>query len=729
MKNEQGKRTKKTEELLKNMSLEEKLQQLTQLSGVFFDTKDKTAATGPKNEVGVTDEDLAGVGSVLNFRGADQVYRVQETHLKADRNKIPMLFMMDVVHGCRTIYPINLGMGATFEPELMKECSAMAAREARAMGVHVTFAPMVDLVRDARWGRVMETTGEDAYLNGLFAAAQVQGFQSEGIAACVKHFAGYGAPEAGRDYNAVDMSELTLREKYLVAYKAAVDAGVKMVMTSFNSLNGVPAAANKKLVKGILREEWGFNGVVISDYNAFREMMNHGVAKNEKDCAYKAMQATNDVEMMSATYLHCMKELIAEGKISVSQVDEAVLRVLQLKEDLGLFEDPFLFAAKTKEEAESRQKSEFLTAENRKLVRIAAEKSAVLLKNDGVLPFDKKTKKIAVVGPFGNTGDIIGFWHCYGNGNDTVKITDGIKNLLPEAEIAFAQGVSGELNAAANAEEIQKAAQIAKQAEAVLLTLGEPENDSGEGNSKQNLELPEAQYKLLETVLAANKNTAVLLFSGRPLAIKKLSELAPAILLMWQPGSEAGNAIANLAFGEVSPEGKLPMSFPAHTGQCPIHYDHFNTGRPRGNDLVRSPYSSAYIDGQNSPLYPFGYGLSYGAFEYGKVSLSKTQLRRCEKIEASVTVKNVGKREAAETVQLYLRDRVASVVRPVKELKAFKKVRLAAGGEQRVTFEIGEDMLKFYNAELEYAAENGDFTAYMGGSSDTANGADFELID
>lgn len=729
MKNEQGKRTKKTEELLKNMSLEEKLQQLTQLSGVFFDTKDKTAATGPKNEVGVTDEDLAGVGSVLNFRGADQVYRVQETHLKADRNKIPMLFMMDVVHGCRTIYPINLGMGATFEPELMKECSAMAAREARAMGVHVTFAPMVDLVRDARWGRVMETTGEDAYLNGLFAAAQVQGFQSEGIAACVKHFAGYGAPEAGRDYNAVDMSELTLREKYLVAYKAAVDAGVKMVMTSFNSLNGVPAAANKKLVKGILREEWGFNGVVISDYNAFREMMNHGVAKNEKDCAYKAMQATNDVEMMSATYLHCMKELIAEGKISVSQVDEAVLRVLQLKEDLGLFEDPFLFAAKTKEEAEARQKSEFLTAENRKLVRIAAEKSAVLLKNDGVLPFDKKTKKIAVVGPFGNTGDIIGFWHCYGNGNDTVKITDGIKNLLPEAEIAFAQGVSGELNAAANAEEIQKAAQIAKQAEAVLLTLGEPENDSGEGNSKQNLELPEEQYKLLETVLAANKNTAVLLFSGRPLAIKKLSELAPAILLMWQPGSEAGNAIANLAFGEVSPEGKLPMSFPAHTGQCPIHYDHFNTGRPRGNDLVRSPYSSAYIDGQNSPLYPFGYGLSYGAFEYGKVSLSKTQLRRGEKIEASVTVKNVGKREAAETVQLYLRDRVASVVRPVKELKAFKKVRLAAGGEQRVTFEIGEDMLKFYNAELEYASENGDFTAYIGGSSDTANGTDFELID
>ena len=729
MKNSQSRQSDKVEELLEKMTLEEKLQQLTQLSGVFFDSKDKTAATGPKNDIGLTDADLAGSGSVLNFRGADQVYRVQEAHLKADRNQIPMIFMMDVVHGCRTIYPINLGMGATFEPELMKECSAMAAREARAMGIHVTFAPMVDLVRDARWGRVMETTGEDAYLNGLFAAAQVQGFQSEGVAACVKHFAGYGAPEAGRDYNAVDMSELTLREKYLVAYKAAVDAGVKMVMTSFNSLNGVPAAANKKLVKGILRDEWGFNGVVISDYNAFREIMNHGVAKNEKDCAYKAMQATNDIEMMSATYIHSMKELITEGKIAESQVNEAVRRVLNLKKDLGLLDDPFLFAAATEEESAARQKTEILTSENRNLVRIAAEKSAVLLKNDGVLPFNKNVKKIAVIGPFGDTGEVVGFWHCYGNSNDTVKITDGIKNLLPEAEVKYAQGVGGALDAIANEEEVEKAARIAEESDAVILTLGEPESDSGEGNSKQNLELPEAQYQLLEAVLAANKNTAVLLFSGRPLAIKKLSKLAPAILLVWQPGTEAGNAIANLAFGEVSPEGKLPMSFPAVTGQCPIHYDRFNTGRPRGNDLVRSPYSSAYIDGQNAPLYPFGYGLSYTSFVYGKAEISSEKLRRGETLQVSVTVKNTGDREATETVQLYLRDLVASVVRPVKELKGFKKVRLAAGEEKRVTFEIGEEMLKFYNAELEYAAENGEFTAYLGGSSDTTNGINFELID
>ena len=486
MKNKKETQNVSVEELLEKMTLDEKLQQLTQLSGVFFDAADKTAATGPKEDVGISDNDLPGIGSTLNFRGAEQVRRIQEAHLEADRNKIPMLFMMDVIHGCRTIYPVNLGMGATFNPKLMEECSAMAAREARAMGVRVTFAPMVDLVRDARWGRVMESTGEDAYLNGLFAAAQVKGFQREGVAACVKHFAAYGAPEAGRDYNTVDMSELTLREKYLVAYKAAVDAGVKMVMTSFNSLNGVPAAANRKLVKGILRDEWGFDGVIISDYNAFREMMNHGVAKDEKDCAYKAMQATNDIEMMSAAYLHCMKDLIAEGKISQIQVNDAVRRVLNLKKDLGLFEEPYRFLPKTKEEAEKTQKSEILTAENRVLARIAAEKSAVLLKNKGVLPFKKNAKKIAVIGPFGNTGDIIGFWNCYGNGNDTVKITDGVKNLLPDAEICFAQGVSGALDAFADEKEIEDAARLAAGADVVLLTLGEPEG--GQRRRKQQTE-------------------------------------------------------------------------------------------------------------------------------------------------------------------------------------------------------------------------------------------------
>ena len=715
------------EQLIRQMSMEEKLQQLTQLSGVFFNKADTAKATGPKNEVGITDQDLDGICSVLNFSDVNAVRQIQQTHMEHDRNQIPMLFMMDVVHGCKTIYPIPLAMGATFDPDLMRECAAMAAREAKAMGIDVTFAPMVDLVRDARWGRVMESTGEDVYLNGLFAAAQVQGFQNEGVAACVKHFAAYGAPEAGRDYNTVDMSELTLRQYYLPAYKAAVDAGAKMVMTSFNSFNGVPAAANQKLVKGILRDEWGFNGVVISDYNAFREMMNHGIAQDEKECAYKAISATNDIEMMSATYLHSMKELIAEGKVTEEQVDDAVRRVLTLKKELGIMDDPYLHCGKTQDEGKKKYDENVLTAENRAIVRRAAEKSAVLLKNEGVLPLSGKEKKIAVIGPFGDTGDIMGFWRCYGNGKDTVKLTEGIRNVVPDVTVAYEKGVDGAVDATAVQDALDRAAQLAASSDAVIITLGEPQDDSGEGNSKQNLELPEAQYALLDRVLAANKNTAVVLFAGRPLALCRLQEKAPAILLMWQPGTEGGNAAANLLFGKATPEGKLPMSFPAATGQCPIHYDSYRTGRPRWNDHQRSTYCSSYLDGPNAPLYPFGYGLSYTKFEYSNLTVSSETMARGEKLTVSVTVTNTGEREGTETVQLYVRDKTASVVRPVKELKGYQKVLLPAGGETKVVFEIHEEMLKFYNENMEYAAEEGEFTAYVGGDSDCWQSVSFRL--
>lgn len=715
------------EQLIRQMSMEEKLQQLTQLSGVFFNKADTAKATGPKNEVGITDQDLDGICSVLNFSDVNAVRQIQQTHMEHDRNQIPMLFMMDVVHGCKTIYPIPLAMGATFDPDLMRECAAMAAREAKAMGIDVTFAPMVDLVRDARWGRVMESTGEDVYLNGLFAAAQVQGFQDEGVAACVKHFAAYGAPEAGRDYNTVDMSELTLRQYYLPAYKAAVDAGAKMVMTSFNSFNGIPAAANKKLVKGILRDEWGFNGVVISDYNAFREMMNHGIAQDEKECAYKAISATNDIEMMSATYLHCMKVLIAEGKVTEEQVDDAVRRVLTLKKELGIMDDPYLHCGKTQDEGKKKYDENVLTAENRAIVRRAAEKSAVLLKNEGVLPLSGKEKKIAVIGPFGDTGDIMGFWRCYGNGKDTVKLTEGIRNVVPDVTVEYEKGVDGAVDATAVQDALDRAAQLAASSDAVILTLGEPQDDSGEGNSKQNLELPEAQYALLDRVLAANKNTAVVLFAGRPLALCRLQEKAPAILLMWQPGTEGGNAAANLLFGKATPEGKLPMSFPAATGQCPIHYDSYRTGRPRWNDHQRSTYCSSYLDGPNAPLYPFGYGLSYTKFEYSNLTVSSETMARGEKLTVSVTVTNTGEREGTETVQLYVRDKTASVVRPVKELKGYQKVLLPAGGETQVVFEIHEEMLKFYNENMEYAAEEGEFTAYVGGDSDCWQSVSFRL--
>lgn len=715
------------EQLIRQMSMEEKLQQLTQLSGVFFNKADTAKATGPKNEVGITDQDLDGICSVLNFSDVNAVRQIQQTHMEHDRNQIPMLFMMDVVHGCKTIYPIPLAMGATFDPDLMRECAAMAAREAKAMGIDVTFAPMVDLVRDARWGRVMESTGEDVYLNGLFAAAQVQGFQDEGVAACVKHFAAYGAPEAGRDYNTVDMSELTLRQYYLPAYKAAVDAGAKMVMTSFNSFNGIPAAANQKLVKGILRDEWGFNGVVISDYNAFREMMNHGIAQDEKECAYKAISATNDIEMMSATYLHSMKELIAEGKVTEEQVDDAVRRVLTLKKELGIMDDPYLHCGKTQDEGKKKYDENVLTAENRAIVRRAAEKSAVLLKNEGVLPLSGIEKKIAVIGPFGDTGNIMGFWRCYGNGKDTVKLTEGIRNVVPNVTVAYEKGVDGAVDATAVQDALDRAAQLAASSDAVIVTLGEPQDDSGEGNSKQNLELPEAQYALLDRVLAANKNTAVVLFAGRPLALCRLQEKAPAILLMWQPGTEGGNAAANLLFGKATPEGKLPMSFPAATGQCPIHYDSYRTGRPRWNDHQRSTYCSSYLDGPNAPLYPFGYGLSYTKFEYSNLTVSSETMARGDKLTVSVTVTNTGEREGTETVQLYVRDKTASVVRPVKELKGYQKVLLPAGGETKVVFEIHEEMLKFYNENMEYAAEEGEFTAYVGGDSDCWQSVSFRL--
>lgn len=713
------------EQVLKRMTLKEKLRQLTQLSDGFLNPKTENALTGPKSDLGVTDEDIAGCGSVIGSFGEDETHRVKNGQLK---HEIPMTYMLDVIHGCETIYPVPLGMGATFDPELMKECAAMAAREAKAIGIDVTFSPMVDMVRDARWGRVMESTGEDVYLNCLFAKAQVEGYQGEGVAACVKHFAAYGAPEAGKDYNAVDMSELTLREKYLPAYKAAVDAGAKMVMTSFNSLNGVPSAANKRLVKGILRDEWGFDGVVISDFNAFREMISHGIAENEKECAYKAMSATNDIEMMSATYLHSVEELIAEGRLTEKQVDEAVLRVLKLKEELGLFEKDYATQAKPLEQALAEKKATVLTAENRALARKAAEKACVLLKNDGVLPFDKGVKKVAVIGPFAAAGEIIGNWRACGDKNKTTTVFDGVKNVLPDAEVRYAKGVSWDLTAEANGEEIAAAAALAAESDIVLLTLGEHPDDSGEGTSRQNLELPAAQYRLAEKVLAANKNTAVALFAGRPLAIVPLSKIAPAILLAWQPGTEGGSAIANLLFGDVMPEGKLPMSFPKTTGQCPLHYDYFNSGRPHWDDTVRQNFCCSYIDGSNLPLYPFGYGLTYTTFAYSDAKLSKEQMKRGETIALSVKLKNTGTRAATETVQLYLHDKFASAVRPLRELKAFKKVTLAAGEETEVTFEITEEMLKFYNADLEYAAENGEFEAFVGGDCNAEAHVTFRLV-
>ena len=707
--------------LIAKMTLKEKLMQLTQLNAEFFLGNAGAEATGPMADLGLTKDDLTGIGSVLNIRGTDKVREVQEKHLAADPHKIPVSVMMDVVHGCRTNYPIPLGMGATFSPELMEDCCEMAAEEALAMGVNVTFSPMVDLARDARWGRIAETTGEDPLLNCDMSAAHVRGYHRGGIHSCVKHYAAYGGAEAGRDYNTVDMSERTLREYYLPSYKAAVDAGTDMVMTSFNSLNGVPSAGNKRLVDGILRKEWGFDGVIISDYNAFRELITHGVAEGEEQAAYMAMEATNDIEMMSATYIHCMEKLIADGKITIEQVDKALERTLIQKENMGLFDNPYGRALKEKPE------DVLLSEKHRDIARTAAEKAAVLLKNDGVLPFSDKAKRVAVIGPFGNTGSILGTWRCYGNADDTVTVLSGVKNLLPNASVRYAEGVSGAIGAVADKAAIKEAVTLAATSDAVILTLGEPQDDSGEGNSKLDLELPAAQYELLGAVVAANKNTAVLLFSGRPLAITKLSKIAPAILEVWQPGTEGGSAAANLLFGKVAPEGKLPASFPAFTGQCPIYYNRYNTGRPVSDDTRRVGYSSSYIDGPVRPLYPFGYGLTYTTFGYRGLKVSSETMKRGGTVTVSAVIKNEGKVTATETAQLYIRDLVGSAVRPIKELKGYKKVTLAPGEEATVSFEITEDMLAFYGADLTRKAESGEFRAFIGTNSDVSEYITFRL--
>ncbi len=709
--------------LLDSLTLQEKIGQLTQLNANFLQ-KDITAEiTGPEAHMGLSDEQISKVGSVLNFQDISEAKALIEAFSK--QGKIPLLLMLDVIHGYRTIYPIPLAMACSFDMDLIKRCSQMAAKEAAVSGIHVNFSPMVDMVRDARWGRVMESGGEDVYLSSQISTAQVEGFQGDlgkyDVVACVKHFAGYGGAEAGRDYNTVDISEKTLHEHYLPTYKAAIDAGVKMVMTSFNTLNGVPMAGNKQLVSGLLREEWGFDGVIISDYNAFREMVSHGYCKDDKQAAFKALDATNDIEMMSPTYFLHLEELLNEGKISIEQIDKAVMRVLKLKQELGLFENPL--RALSEEEFEK-----FVLCDNhRNIAREGAEKSAVLLKNDNLLPFSDTVKSIAVIGDYADNGDIIGFWHCGGRAEETTTVYAGVKNLLPNAVVKKAKGCSMAVDALSR-DGFNEAVELAKNSEIVILTMGEPAGDSGEGNSKMNIEIPNIQYELLQEILKVNKNVAVVLFSGRPLAIEKLDGMAPAILHAWQPGTEGGSAIANLLFGKAVPQGKLAMTFPRSTGQCPIYYNAYNTGRPRGDDKNRVWYQSSYLDGPNSPLYPFGYGLSYANFEYSPVSLDKTQISKGQEITASVTIKNLSDITATETVQLYLCDRFASCVRPVRELKGFKKVTLKAGETKKVEFKITEKMLEFLHVDLTVYAEEGEFLVAIGGDSLAKFTATFELV-
>ena len=693
--------------ILENMTVREKIGQLTQYdANVFIDTDALVTGNCPWLTMSV--DDLKYVGHVLNFKSSVEVRKIQDEHLKNDRNKIPMLFMMDVIHGFRTIYPIPLALGGSFNPELVAKCSKMAAKEAVAGGVQVTFTPMVDYVRDARWGRVIE----DAYLNSVMGATQVKAFQGddlkneENIAACVKHFAAYGGAEAGRDYNTVELSEHTLREHYLPAYKACIDAGVEMLMPSFNILNGIPATANKWLMQTILKDEWKFDKLVISDYSAVKELIDHGTAHDLKEAAKMAFLNHCDIEMCSDAYFNHLEELLAEGEITMEQLDDAVLRVLELKDKLGLFENPYRGASETEES------DAFLTKEHRELSRQMAEESAVLLKNNGILPFPKETKKIAVIGPFADNHNILGSWSCNGKNEESVTVYEGIKNLLPDAEITVCQGCSDEWNDY-DTFGFEDAISAAKVADAVVLCLGEPQDYSGEGNSRTDISLHKIQLELAKAVTAVNSNTAAVIFSGRPLVLTELDSVAPAIFQMWFPGTEGGNACANLLFGEANPSGKLSMSFPEITGQCPIYYNHTTIIKP-GEQGAHKPYCASYIECSNLPLYSFGHGLSYSDFVYEGLELSKSKMTKDEIIEVSVTIHNNSDIAGKETVMLYLRDMVASAARPVQQLIAFKKTAFAPNERKTIRFTVTEEMLRFWNPDNQFVSEPGEFQISTG---------------
>ncbi len=699
--------------LLDSMTLEEKAGQLVQCNAGMF-IANELAITGPDGEPLPAEELCRVMGSVLTFEDAEQAKALQDMHLASDPKQIPLLLMLDVIHGLRTTYPIPLAMGCSFDDDLMTECADMARRESSACGVHVTFNPMVDTARDARWGRILETNSEEPLLNSRMGAALVRATQGddlsnpENVACCVKHFAAYGAGEAGRDYNGVELSERSLRQDYLPAYKACLDAGARLIMPSFNSLNGVPSVANKKLMIDLLRREWGFEGVVISDYNAVGELVNHGIAADMKDAARLAMEAECDIDMVQCAYYQHLADLVREGTVSEAAVDAAVMRVLKLKNELGLFEHPYHGAD------EEKEKEVYLCAEHREIARRAAEESAVLLKNEGILPFRKDVKRIALIGPFAEETRLNGFWSRPGAERYTVTLPEGIRNLLPDAELNIVRGCGANFEDTETAG-IAEAVRVAAGADVVILAVGEPEDYSGEGRSRAELSIPGPQMQLIREVTAANRNTAVLLFNGRPLVLTELTETVPAILEMWYPGTEAGNAAARLLWGKANPCGKLSAGLPRSVGQYPMPYNRMNTGRPKPLPDDRAvPFSSCYLDMPNLPLYSFGYGLSYTSFTYESLKTSERALKKNGEIQVSVTVQNTGNTVGKETVQLYMRDPVASVIRPVQQLIDYRKISLRPGERAEVVFTVREEQLRFYNMEGREVSERGEIRLSTG---------------
>jgi beta-glucosidase len=692
------------------MTLPEKVGQLTQWTGIR----------------------AGAVGSFLGVHGAAHTREVQRVAVEESRLGIPLLFAHDVIHGFRTIFPVSLAEAASWNAAAVERSARIAAGEAAAHGLHWTFAPMVDIARDARWGRIVEGAGEDAWLGSVLAAARVRGFQGEDLAApntvlaTAKHFVGYGAAEGGRDYNTVDISERTLLETYLPPFRAAIEAGAQSVMGAFNEIAGVPMHAHEGLIDGLLRRDWGFDGVLVSDYNAVQELMRHGIAGDSAEAAAAALRAGVDIDMVSDVYLRHLPAALRTGQVSGQDLDEAVRRVLRAKYRVGLFDDPYRYSDTT------RQRTLTLAPEHIAFARELARESIVLLKNqDGVLPLGRDLGSVAVVGALADSArEMLGNWAAAGRAEDAVTILDGLRRALePATRVVYARGTGVR---AGDTTGFPAALAAARAADAVILVLGETESMSAEANNRARLDLPGAQLELAKRIVALGRPVVVVLMNGRPLSIPWLDEHVPAIVEAWYLGVQMGPAVADVLLGDYNPSGKLPVTFPRTVGQVPLHYDHKRTGRPPVDTLK---YTSKYIDVAWTPLYPFGHGLSYTTFSYGKPDLDRTRMGTGDTVTVSVAVTNTGTRAGAEVVQLYLRDDVASSTRPVRQLRGFRKITLAPGETRTVHFRLGPDELGVYvptggEGELGFrkVVEPGSFTVFVGGSSLTTNQARFEVV-
>jgi beta-glucosidase len=692
-------RAQNLDSLLGHMTLEEKLGQLNLPSS---DTRATPA---------VLEQIRRGrVGGLLNVFGVDAVREAQRTAVEQSRLRIPLLFGLDVIHGYRTIFPIPLAEAGTFDPGLIESAARMAGREARANGVNWTFAPMVDIARDPRWGRIAEGSGEDPYLGSVMAAARVRGFQ-QNILATAKHFAAYGGAEAGRDYNVVDISDRTLRDVYLPPFKAAVDAGVGSLMSAFNEIGGVPASGSAWLTDTLLRGEWRFNGFVVSDWTSVAELVPHGVAASRTEAGRIALTAGVDMDMVSAIYVDSLAALVRTNRIPTAVVDSAVLRILRVKKRFGLFTDPYRFIP-----APNQQ-------EARALARQVAQQSIVLLKNDAnVLPLTN-AKTIAVIGPLAdNKLDALGPWHTQGRAEDVVTLVAALRGR-PGVQVVYAQGAGIEDSATAG---IADAVAAARRADVAILVLGERHDMSGEAASRSELGLPGVQQQLLEAVVATGKPVVLILMNGRPLIVEWAAEHVPAIVEAWFLGVETGPALADVLFGAVNPSGRLPITFPRNVGQIPIYYNHRNTGRPVS---ATDKYTSKYIDVPVTPRYPFGFGLSYTTFTYADLNVATPRLRQRDTLRVSVDVRNTGSRPGATVVQLYVRDDVGTVTRPLRELKAFQRVQLAAGESRRIELRVPVQQLAFWGPSGGFVVEAGSFHVYVGQHSAEGIEGTFQVID